>query len=198
MALYEYLGPQTLRNNISFLVDQYYCLSEIISCNALLTLDWDSARNREQLIGGSFAANPTTSNGPRQGQRSTQRINHHVTASFHSTSASLSFKDCMYEYIWCASNTQAKVELFFLFRPNSTAWLYPLIKMFPSKDGNDGRVPFTELMALERIDDNTFLSIAKPWSPGNGNRAYGGRMYAQAAYAASQTVGKGFVVHVCR
>lgn len=91
-----------------------------------------------------------------------------------------------------------KLSFFSFFRRNSTAWLYPLIKMFPSKDGNDGRVPFTELMALERIDDNTFLSIAKPWSPGNGNRAYGGHVYAQAAYAASQTVGKGFVVHVCR
>lgn len=89
-----------------------------------------------------------------------------------------------------------KLSFFSFFRRNSTAWLYPLIKMFP--DGNDGRVPFTELMALERIDDNTFLSIAKPWSPGNGNRAYGGHVYAQAAYAASQTVGKGFVVHVCR
>ncbi|KAI9872276.1 MAG: hypothetical protein M1830_001828 [Pleopsidium flavum] len=58
-----------------------------------------------------------------------------------------------------------------------------------------GNVPFTELMALDRIDDNTFRSIARPWSPGNGDRAFGGHVYAQAAYAASQTVGKGFVVH---
>lgn len=63
---------------------------------------------------------------------------------------------------------------------------------------HDARVPFTELMALERIDYNTYQSIARPWSPGNGNRAFGGHVYAQAAYAAAKTVGAGFAIHVCR
>ena len=57
---------------------------------------------------------------------------------------------------------------------------------------------FTELMALERIDATTFRSIARPYAPGNGNTAFGGHVYAQAVYAAAQTVGKGFLVHVCR
>lgn len=59
-------------------------------------------------------------------------------------------------------------------------------------------LPFTELMALDRVGENTFHSRAKPYGPGLGETAFGGHVYAQAVYAASQTVAKGFVVHVCR
>ncbi|KAK2755091.1 hypothetical protein FQN54_006620 [Arachnomyces sp. PD_36] len=41
----------------------------------------------------------------------------------------------------------------------------------------------------------TFRSLAKPFSPGVGERAFGGHVYAQAAYAASKTVGEGFCLH---
>jgi len=70
--------------------------------------------------------------------------------------------------------------------------------MSPNNDEDAERVSFTELMALERIDATTFRSIARPYAPGNGNRAFGGHVYAQAVYAAAQTVGEGFLVHVCR
>lgn len=63
---------------------------------------------------------------------------------------------------------------------------------------------FAELMAVESIDENTFKSISKP-CPGppriiNGTlhiSTYGGHIYAQSAWAAAQTVGDGFVIHVC-
>lgn len=69
---------------------------------------------------------------------------------------------------------------------------------------------FVELMALERLDDievshagavepervERFRSLAAPYPPGGGTRSFGGHVYAQSAYAASKTVGKGFVVHV--
>lgn len=69
---------------------------------------------------------------------------------------------------------------------------------------------FAQLMALERLEDdevsqvNTlgpekvekFRSLAAPYPPGQGTRSFGGHVYAQSAYAASKTVGKGFVVHV--
>lgn len=42
-----------------------------------------------------------------------------------------------------------------------------------------------------------FCSLARPFSPGSGGRAFGGHVYAQAAYAASKTVGEGFRLHVC-
>lgn len=70
---------------------------------------------------------------------------------------------------------------------------------------------FVELMALERLEDaeissgstsepektERFRSLAVPYIPGGGNRSFGGHVYAQSAYAASKTVAKGFVVHVC-
>lgn len=67
-------------------------------------------------------------------------------------------------------------------------------------DGQD----FAELMAVESIDENTFKSVSKP-CPGpprviNGTlhiSTYGGHIYAQSAWAAAQTVGDGFVIHVC-
>lgn len=70
---------------------------------------------------------------------------------------------------------------------------------------------FVDLMALERLEDTTvlshastlgrekietFRSLAAPFPPGEGTRSFGGHVYAQSAYAASKTVGKGFVVHV--
>ncbi|KAF9885113.1 hypothetical protein FE257_000753 [Aspergillus nanangensis] len=68
-------------------------------------------------------------------------------------------------------------------------------------------VSFVNLMSLKRLDDpkNTnpdepekaerFQSIYQPFPPGEGNRAFGGHVYAQSAYAASKTVGKGFFIH---
>ena len=67
--------------------------------------------------------------------------------------------------------------------------------MPPPRDGNQD-IPFKELMALEKIDQHTFRSIATPFSPGSFGRAYGGHVYAQAVWAAAQTVAKGFTVHV--
>lgn len=67
---------------------------------------------------------------------------------------------------------------------------------------------WVELMALERVDDTSsssdnapekverFRSLAAPYPPGGGTRSFGGHVYAQSAYAAAQTVGKGLVVHV--
>ncbi|KAI9758992.1 MAG: hypothetical protein M4579_002655 [Chaenotheca gracillima] len=64
---------------------------------------------------------------------------------------------------------------------------------------------FTDLMALEPMkvgpsgqatDQNRFRSLAAAWAPGVRNtRSYGGHTMAQAVYAASKTVGKGYTVH---
>ncbi|KAJ5627907.1 hypothetical protein N7490_010135 [Penicillium lividum] len=67
---------------------------------------------------------------------------------------------------------------------------------------------FVELMALKRLDDaephpnsaepekiEHFQSLSAPFPPGEGDRAFGGHAYAQSAYAASKTVGKGFVLY---
>lgn len=61
-------------------------------------------------------------------------------------------------------------------------------------------VPFVDLMRLETINDLTYRSIAQPFNPGGSlvksmGRAYGGHVFAQAAWAAAQTVPKGFVLH---
>ncbi|KAL1969301.1 hypothetical protein VTN77DRAFT_9493 [Rasamsonia byssochlamydoides] len=72
-------------------------------------------------------------------------------------------------------------------------------------------LPFVQLMALKRLGGNNsttqsgsveeaekeehFQSIAPPYAPGIANAAFGGHVFAQAAYAASQTVKKGFVIH---
>lgn len=61
------------------------------------------------------------------------------------------------------------------------------------------RIPFHELVRLERIDESTFRSIAAPFAPGDEDgvgRAYGGHVYAQAAWAACYTVKTGFLIHV--
>lgn len=74
--------------------------------------------------------------------------------------------------------------------------------MPPPDDGNQ-ELPFVDLIKLERIDSKVFKSTALPFSPGGqlkGHgalpRAYGGHPYAQAAWAACQTVEKGFLLYV--
>jgi acyl-CoA thioesterase len=59
-------------------------------------------------------------------------------------------------------------------------------------------LPFDKVIELERIDDTTFRSIVKAYSPTGGeNGTYGGHVFAQAAWAAAQTVKEGFLIHVC-
>jgi acyl-CoA thioesterase II len=66
-------------------------------------------------------------------------------------------------------------------------------------DGNVHR-DFSELMRLEKIDSATYRSITRPYCPGGIHpkaigRTYGGHVYAQAAWAASRTVGEGYILH---
>lgn len=61
-------------------------------------------------------------------------------------------------------------------------------------------LPFVDLMRLETINDVTYRSIAQPFCPGGSTvqsmgRAYGGHVFAQAAWAAAQTIPAGFVLH---
>ncbi|KAI4709488.1 hypothetical protein J4E89_005504 [Alternaria sp. Ai002NY15] len=57
-------------------------------------------------------------------------------------------------------------------------------------------LPFEKVIALERIDNWTFRSIVKAYSPTGGeNGTYGGHVFAQAAWAAAQTVAEGFLIH---
>jgi acyl-CoA thioesterase len=63
---------------------------------------------------------------------------------------------------------------------------------------------WAEQMSLEKIGNNKFRSLkGAPFGPPfmkNGEqraRAFGGHVYAQAAYAASRTVSDGFFIHVC-
>ncbi|KAI9827741.1 MAG: hypothetical protein M1832_004230 [Thelocarpon impressellum] len=60
---------------------------------------------------------------------------------------------------------------------------------------SDSRTPFAELMALRPVRDggDDFRSLTAPYAPGLAT--YGGHVLAQAAWAASQTVRAGFVVH---
>lgn len=69
----------------------------------------------------------------------------------------------------------------------------------------DQKVPITwaKQMSLEKVNDTTFKSLAgTPYASfvnRNGEqrpRAYGGHVYAQAAYAASKTVPEDFIIHV--
>lgn len=71
----------------------------------------------------------------------------------------------------------------------------------PHLDGYEGNTyrPFADLIHLEKIDDRTYRSIAPPFAPGGRvgvGRSYGAHVYCQAAWAACQTVGKGFLLHV--
>ncbi|KAK5706450.1 hypothetical protein LTR97_001438 [Elasticomyces elasticus] len=64
-------------------------------------------------------------------------------------------------------------------------------------EGNVYR-PFEELVKLEKLDERTYRSVARPFSPGGPvgqNRAYGGHVYMQSAWAACQTVPDGFLLH---
>lgn len=58
-------------------------------------------------------------------------------------------------------------------------------------------LPFDKVIELERIDDSTFRSIIKAYAPtGEKSGAYGGHVFAQAAWAAAQTVQEGYLIHV--
>lgn len=73
--------------------------------------------------------------------------------------------------------------------------------MPPPHNGNE-RLPFAQLVQLEKIDSNTFRSVALPFTPrgrprdGEGKNdgknddgvAYGGHVFMQAAWAACRTV----------
>jgi acyl-CoA thioesterase len=67
--------------------------------------------------------------------------------------------------------------------------------MAPPENGNE-YIDFTQLIALEKLDDDTYRSKALAFGPANGNRTYGGHVYMQACYAAAQTVPKGMMLHV--
>jgi acyl-CoA thioesterase len=55
---------------------------------------------------------------------------------------------------------------------------------------------FDKLIELERIDDWTFRSIIQAYTPTEGESGtYGGHVFAQAAWAAAQTVKEGFLIH---
>ena len=58
-------------------------------------------------------------------------------------------------------------------------------------------LPFDKLIELESIDAVTFRSIVRAYSPTGGeNGTYGGHVFAQAAWAATQTVAEGLLIHV--
>jgi acyl-CoA thioesterase len=62
---------------------------------------------------------------------------------------------------------------------------------------NGEAVSFEELMKLEKIDDHIYRSVTRGYAPTGGqNGTYGGHVYAQAAWAAAQTVEDGFLLHV--
>lgn len=67
--------------------------------------------------------------------------------------------------------------------------------MPPPDDGNE-YLPFIDMIALEKINNNTFRSKALAFSPGGSGRAYGGHVFCQAIWAAAHTVDSGFVIHV--
>lgn len=75
------------------------------------------------------------------------------------------------------------------------------LTMAPPDDGNE-YLPFEQMIQVERLADDKFRSIALPFTPGGKDggwgSAYGGHVYAQAAWAACQTVAKGFVLSVCK
>lgn len=66
----------------------------------------------------------------------------------------------------------------------------------PPPDNGNEKIPFTKLIALDKISADTFRSTALAFAPAGGARTYGGHVYMQACYAAAQTVGKDFVLHV--
>ncbi|KAM3415250.1 hypothetical protein BST61_g8780 [Cercospora zeina] len=67
----------------------------------------------------------------------------------------------------------------------------------PPHSGNS-YLPFAKLINLEKIDNNTYRSIAPAFAPGGPvglGRSYGAHVFMQAAWAASQTVEPGFLLH---
>ncbi|GIZ39716.1 hypothetical protein CKM354_000308900 [Cercospora kikuchii] len=67
----------------------------------------------------------------------------------------------------------------------------------PHHPGNT-YLPFAKLIDLEKIDNNTYRSIAPAFAPGGPvgvGRSYGAHVFMQAAWAAAQTVEPGFLVH---
>ncbi|EUC40037.1 hypothetical protein COCMIDRAFT_41565 [Bipolaris oryzae ATCC 44560] len=61
----------------------------------------------------------------------------------------------------------------------------------------EGKVlPFDKVLELEQIDESTFRSITRSYSAtGRETGSYGGHIFAQAAWAAAQTVKEGFLIH---
>lgn len=58
-------------------------------------------------------------------------------------------------------------------------------------------LPFDKVIELETIDAWLFRSKVKAYSPTGGeNGTYGGHVFAQAAWAAAQTVAEGLLIHV--
>jgi hypothetical protein len=47
------------------------------------------------------------------------------------------------------------------------------------------------------VTDEIYMSVRRGWSPTGTGATYGGHVYAQAVWAAAQTVDEGLVVHVC-
>lgn len=73
--------------------------------------------------------------------------------------------------------------------------------MPPPHNGN-APIPFAELMKLDKVDENTFRSIALPHCPGGQlpravGVTYGGHVFSQAAWAACQTVKDELLLYVC-
>ena len=86
---------------------------------------------------------------------------------------------------------------------HADAWRCRYYSIMPPPDDGNEPLPFVDLMRLKRIDDVTYQSIALPFSPGGITpgalrRSFGGHVYAQAAWAACQTVERGLLLYVCK
>ncbi|PYI35822.1 hypothetical protein BP00DRAFT_361991 [Aspergillus indologenus CBS 114.80] len=79
------------------------------------------------------------------------------------------------------------LELSYTESPSSFAELMSLRRL----PADESRIPSPD--CAEHIE--RFQSLAPPYPPGEAGRAFGGHVYAQSAYAASQTVDKGFLIH---
>ncbi|KAI9709512.1 MAG: hypothetical protein M1820_003272 [Bogoriella megaspora] len=64
-----------------------------------------------------------------------------------------------------------------------------------ANDSSKGARAFADQFKLAKVDDRTYQSIAPPFSVKGRTQAYGGHVFAQAAWAAAQTVQLGFVIH---
>lgn len=75
----------------------------------------------------------------------------------------------------------------------------------------DQRTTLVEIMAVEALPNpgvpldaglttaspDKYMSVRPAWTPAGHTTAYGGHVFAQAVWAAAQTVGEGLVIHVC-